>query len=112
MWRCSTLADADRAAQLAYEAGSTFLMTRVMMGQAMIHTTLGNDGLAERLAADAVAQSDRHNLVLVQMTISYAIRRDRGEQAELARLESALGSLIDRIPLFMSAFALVHAEAG
>lgn len=108
----AALADADRAAQLAYEAGSTFLMTRVMMGQAMIHTTLGNDELAERLAADAVAQSDRHNLVLVQMTISYAIRRDRGEQAELARLESALGSLVDRIPLFMSAFALVHAEAG
>ncbi len=106
------LTDADRAAELADAAGTTFLLTRVMMGQAMINSTLGNHELAERLCNDAVALSDRHNLMLVQMAIGYGIGRDRGQQAELARLEHQFGEFVDQNPLLVAAFALVHAEAG
>lgn len=106
------LADADRAAELADAAGSTFLLTRVMMGQAVINATLGHHELAERLAADAVSMSGRHNLVLAQMALAYQIGRDRGQQAELSLLERALDDLVERNPLFTAGFALVHAEAG
>lgn len=108
----AALADADRAAQLADDAGTTFLLTRVMMGQAMIHSTLGHWERAEQMANDAVRLSSRHNLLLAQMTISYSIGRDRGQQAELAQLESRLGGFIDQNPLFLAAFALVHAESN
>lgn len=108
----AALADADRAAELADAAGSTFLLTRVMMGQAVINATLGHHELAERLAADAVAMSGRHNLVLAQMAVTYQIGRDRGQQAELSLLERALDDLVERNPLFTAGFALVHAEAG
>ncbi len=93
------LTDADRAAELADAAGTTFLLTRVMMGQAMINSTLGNHDLAERLCNDAVALSDRHNLMLVQMAIGYGIGRDRGQQAELARLEQQFGEFVDPEPV-------------
>ena len=56
--------------------------------------------------------SDRHNLLLVQMAIAYSIGRDRGQQQELAGLEQQLGDLVDSNPMFIAAFALVHAEAG
>ncbi len=107
----AALADADRAAQLADDAGTTFLLTRVMMGQAMIHSTLGHWEQAERMAAEAVRLSSRHNLLLAQMTISYSVGRDRGQQAELAQLESRLGGFVDQNPLFLAGFALVHAES-
>jgi hypothetical protein len=106
------LDDADRAAAVADEAGTTFLLSRVMMGQAMIHATLGNDDVAERLAHDAVAMSNRHNLVLGQMAITYSVGRNRGEQAALSRLERQLADLVDSNPMLIGAFALVHAEAG
>jgi hypothetical protein len=83
-----------------------------MMGQATIHATLGNDERAERLAHDAVVMSSRHNLVLDQMAVTYAVGRNRGQQAELAELERQLGDLVDSNPLFVAAFALVHAESG
>lgn len=107
----AALADADRAAQLADDAGTTFLLTRVMMGQAMIHSTLGHWEQAEQMANDAVQLSSRHNLLLAQMTIAYSVGRDRGQQAELAQLEGRLGGFIDQNPLFLAGFALVHAEA-
>ena len=106
------LADADAAAEIADGAGTTFLLSRVMMGQATINATLGNDETAERLAHDAVAMSNRHNLVLGQMAVTYAVGRNRGQQAELAGLEQQLGELVDSNPMFVAAFALVHAEAG
>ncbi|MGA7756642.1 MAG: AAA family ATPase [Ilumatobacteraceae bacterium] len=106
------LEDADRAAAVADEAGTTFLLSRVMMGQAMIHATLGNDDDAERLAHDAVAMSNRHNLVLGQMAITYSVGRNRGQQAALSRLERQLADLVDSNPMLLGAFALVHAEAG
>ncbi len=106
------LDDANRAAIVADDAGTTFLLGRVMMGQAMIHATLGHDEEAERLAHDAVAMSNRHNLVLGQMAITYTIGRNRGQQAELSLLERQLADLVDSNPLFVGAFALVHAEAG
>jgi hypothetical protein len=106
------LDDANRAAAAADEAGTTFLLSRVMMGQAMIHATLGNDEEAERLAHDTVAISNRHNLVLGQMAITYSVGRNRGQQAELSLLERQLADLVDSNPLFVGAFALVHAEAG
>lgn len=107
----AALADADRAAQLADDAGTTFLLTRVMMGQAMIHSTLGHWEQAEQMSNEAVRLSSRHNLLLAQMTISYSIGRDRGQQAALAQLESRLSGFIDQNPLFLAAFALVHAES-
>jgi tRNA A-37 threonylcarbamoyl transferase component Bud32 len=106
------LADAEIAAAVADEAGTTFLLSRVMMGKAMIHATLGNNEEAERLAHDAVAMSNRHNLVLGQMAITYSIGRNRGQQLELSKLERQLGDLVDSNPMFVGAFALVHAEAG
>lgn len=106
------LADTDRAAELSDTAGSTFLLTRSMMGQALIHATLGHHELAERLSADAVALSGRHNLRLAQMAIAVQIGRDRGQQAELSLLEAALDDLVERNPLFTAGFALIHAEAG
>ncbi len=106
------LSDADTAAGVADGAGSTFLLGRVMMGQAMLNATLGNDELAERLAHDAVAMSRRHNLVLGQMAVTYAVGRNRGQQAELAGLEQQLGELVDSNPMFVAAFALLHAELG
>lgn len=106
------LDDADRAAFVADEAGTSFLLTRVMMGQAMIHATLGHHDLAEQLSRDALALSDRHNLLLVQMAIAYSIGRDRGEQQQLSELRQQLGDLVDSNPLFIAAFALVNAEAG
>lgn len=106
------LDDADRAAAVADEAGTSFLLSRVMMGQAMIHATLGNHELAERLSRDALELSDRHNLVLVQMAIAYSIGRDRGQQQQLSELEQQLGDLVDSNPMFVAAFALVHAESG
>jgi tRNA A-37 threonylcarbamoyl transferase component Bud32/tetratricopeptide (TPR) repeat protein len=106
------LEDANRAAQLADDAGTTFLLTRVMMGQAMINSTLGNWEEAERLSTDAIRLSSRHNLVLAQMAITYSIGRDRGQQAELAQLENRLGDFVDQNPLFLAAFALVHAESN
>ena len=105
------LVDANRAAQLADDAGTTFLLTRVMMGQAMINSTLGNWDEAERLSNEAVSLSGRHNLLLAQMAITYSIGRDRGQQAELAQLEHRLGGFVDQNPLFLAAFALVHAES-
>jgi len=108
----AALADADRAARLADDAGTTFLLTRVMMGQAMIHSTLGHWELAEQLSNEAVRLSSRHNLLLAQMSISYSIGRDRGQQAELSQLESRLGGFVDQNPLFLAAFALVHAESN
>ena len=106
------MSDADAAARVADAAGTTFLLSRVMMGQAMINATLGNDEQAERLAHDAVAMSNRHNLVLGQMAVTYAVGRNRGQFAELAGLERQLGELVDSNPMFVAAFALVHAEAG
>ena len=106
------LEDANTAAGVADQSGTTFLLSRVMMGQAMIHATLGDDELAERLAHDAVAMSNRHNLVLGQMAVTYAVGRNRGQQAELAGLERQLGELVDSNPLLVAAFALVHAESG
>ncbi len=108
----NALDDVNRAAQLADDAGTIFLLTRVMMGQAVINSTLGNWDEAERLSADALRLSNRHNLVLAQMAISYSIGRDRGQQAELAQLESRLGGFVDQNPLFLAAFALVHAESN
>jgi hypothetical protein len=106
------MSDADTAARVADDAGTTFLLSRVMMGQAMINATLGNDEQAERLAHDAVAMSSRHNLVLGQMAVTYAVGRNRGQFAELAALERQLGELVDSNPMFVAVFALVHAEAG
>ncbi len=106
------LDDADRAAFVADEAGTSFLLTRVMMGQAMIHATLGHHDLAEQLSRDATAMSDRHNLLLVQMAINYSIGRDRGQLQQLSDLGQQLGDLVDSNPLFIAAFALIHAEAG
>jgi hypothetical protein len=106
------LSDADRAVAIADDAGTTFLLSRVMMGQAMIHATLGDHDRAERLSDEAIALSDRHNLTLVRMALSYSIGRDRGEQAHLAQLERQLADLVNSNPLFVAAFALVHAEAG
>ena len=106
------LEDANRAAAVADAAGTTFLLSRVMMGQAMIHATLGNDDEAERLAHASVAISNRHNLVLGQMAITYSVGRNRGQQAELSKLERQLADLVDSNPMFVGAFALVHAEAG
>jgi hypothetical protein len=97
---------------VADRAGTTFLLSRVMMGQAMIHATLGDDEDAERLAHDAVAISNRHNLVLGQMAITYSVGRNRGQQAQLSLLERQMADLVDSNPLFAAAFALVHAEAG
>lgn len=82
-----------------------------MMGQAMINSTLGNWDEAERLSNEAVSLSGRHNLLLAQMAITYSIGRDRGQQAELAQLEHRLGGFVDQNPLFLAAFALVHAES-
>jgi hypothetical protein len=106
------LHDANAAAEIADDAGTTFLLSRVMMGQAMINATLGNDEVAERLAHDAVAMSNRHNLVLGQMAVTYAVGRNRGQQADLAGLERQLGELVDSNPMFVAAFALLHAEMG
>jgi hypothetical protein len=83
-----------------------------MMGQAMINSVLGNWEEAECLSTAAVQLSGRHNLVLAQMAITYSIGRDRGQQAELAQLESRLSSFVDQNPLFLAAFALVHAESN
>ena len=47
----------------------------VMMGQAMIHATLGNWGRAEELSSRAIDLSGRHNLVA-------QTRRDRQDRAE------------------------------
>ena len=106
------LADADTAAEIADGAGTTFLLSRVMMGQAMINATLGNDEAAERLAHDAVAMSNRHNLVLGQMAVTYAVGRNRGQQAELAGLERQMGELVDSNPMFLAAFALAPRRVG
>ena len=106
------LADANVAADVADDAGTTFLLSRVMMGQAMINATLGHDETAERLAHDSVAMSNRHNLVLGQMAVTYAVGRNRGQQAELAGLERQMGELVDSNPMFVAAFALLHAESG
>ena len=106
------LEDANTAARVADQSGTTFLLSRVMMGQAMIHATLGDDEQAERLAHDAVAMSNRHNLVLGQMAVTYAVGRNRGQQAELAGLERQLGELVDANPMLVAPFALVHAESG
>ena len=106
------LGDADRAAAVADDAGTTFLLSRVMIGQAMIHATMGDHEVAERLANDAVGMSDRHNLMLGHMAITYSIGRDRGQQLELAKLERQMADLVDSNPMFVAAFALVHAEAG
>ena len=97
---------------VADEAGTSFLLTRVMMGQSMIHATLGHHDLAEQLSRDALALSDRHNLLLVQMAIAYSIGRDRGEQQQLSELRQQLGDFVDSNPLLVAAFALVNAEAG
>ncbi len=56
--------------------------------------------------------SNRHNLVLGQMAVTYVVGRNRGQQAELAGLEQQLGDLVDSNPMFVAAFALVHAESG
>ncbi len=106
------LADADRAVEVADGAGTTFLLSRAMMGQAMIHATLGEHKQAEQQSEAAIAISGRHNLTLISMSIAYTIGRDRGEQAELALLERQLADLIDSNPLLISSFALIHAEAG
>jgi hypothetical protein len=106
------LSDAEHAVAIADDAGTTFLLSRVLMGQAMIHATLGDHDRAERLSDDAFALSDRHNLTLVRMALAYSIGRDRGEQAHLAQLERQLADLVNSNPLFVAAFALVHAEAG
>jgi tRNA A-37 threonylcarbamoyl transferase component Bud32/tetratricopeptide (TPR) repeat protein len=106
------LAAADRAVEVADAAGTTFLLSRAMMGRAMIHATLGDHERAEEQSDAAIAMSGRHNLTLVRMTIAYTIGRDRGEQASLAMLERQLADLVDANPMFISAFALVHAEAG
>ena len=84
------------------------------MGQAMIHATLGNDETSRTvLAHDAVGMSNRHNLVLGQMAITYSVGRNRGQQAALARLERQLADLVDSNPLFIGGVrTLVHAEAG
>ncbi len=108
----AALADAERAVQLADEAGTTFLLTRVMMGEAMVHSTLGHWDDAERLSTEAIRLSGRHNLLLAQMAITYSIGRDRGQQTELAGLENRLGGFVDQNPLLLAAFALVHAESG
>lgn len=107
------LNDARDAAQVADAAGSVFLLTRVRMGEAVILATLGCPDEAERLAAHAVSVShQRHNLVLAQMALAWSIGRDRGQQAALAELERTLADFVDENPLFIAAFALVHAESG
>jgi hypothetical protein len=83
-----------------------------MMAQAMIQVVLGHHEEAERLSHDAVAMSDRHNLVLVNMSIAYAIGRDRGQQKELSEVERQIHDLVGHNSLFVAGFALVHAEAG
>jgi hypothetical protein len=106
------LADADRAVEVADGAGTTFLLSRSMMGQAMIHATLGEHERAEQQSDAAIAISGRHNLTLDRMGIAFTIGRDRGEQAGLAQLERQLADLINSNPMMISSFALVHAEAG
>jgi hypothetical protein len=108
----AALDDTLEAVAIADQAGTTFLLSRAMMGQAMVRATLGEHGAAERLSSDAIAMSSRHNLVIDQMAIHYAIGRDRGQQAGLAQLEDQLGDLVESNPLLLAAFALVHAEAG
>ncbi len=106
------LDDAVRATRVADDAGTTFLLSRSMTGEASIRAILGEHETAERLADAAVAISDRHNLVLIRMAIGYCIERDRGHQDDLARLEVAMRDLVDENPFFIAAFALVHAEAA
>ena len=106
------LEDAHQAARIADDAGSTFLLTRVMMGQAMINATLGNHDEATRICDEALELSPRHNLMLARLAIMYSIRRDRNERSELAELELQLGNILDQSPLVIAAFALTHAEAG
>ena len=107
------LEDARAAAKLADEVGSTFLLTRVRMGEALILAILGAHHEAESLASEMVELANhRHNLVLARMAISFCVGRDQGRQAELADLESRFQELVDENPLFVSAFALIHAEAG
>ena len=107
------LNDACDAGRIADATGDLFLLTRVRMGEAVIRAALGHHEEAERLAADAVSLSNqRHNLVLAQMALAWSIGRDRGQQAALAELERTLADFVDENPLFVAAFALVHAESG
>lgn len=106
------LGDATDAVAVADQAGTTFLLSRSLMGEAMIRAAIGELEEAERLSASALSISDRHNLRLVGMAIAYCIGRDRGTQAELAGLERQLADLVDSNATFVAAFALVHAEAG
>ncbi len=106
------LDDANHAARVADEAGTTFLLTRVMMGQAMIHATLGNHDQATQICDDAIALSPRHNLVLARLAVMYSIGRDRNEQTALTDLEQQLEEILDQSPLVVAAFALAHGEAG
>lgn len=108
----AALHDANEAARIADEAGTTFLLTRVMMGQAMIHATLGDHDRAALLSDEAIALSPRHNLQLARLAIMYSIGRDRHEQAELAALEHQLEEFMDQSPLIVAAFAVAHGEAG
>lgn len=108
----AALVDATRAVVVADEAGTTFLLSRAMMGEAMIRATLGELEHAEQLSKDAIGLSDRHNLLLVQMSIAYGIGRDRGQQLELSQLERQMGDLVDSNALFVAAFSLVNAEVG
>lgn len=107
------LDDARDAGRIAHAASSVFLLTRVQMGEAVILATLGRHDEAEERAAEAVSGSHRrHNLVLAQMALAWSIGRDRGQQAALAELERTLTDFVDENPLFVAAFALVHAESG
>ncbi len=106
------LDDATTAVSIADQAGTTFLLSRSLMGEAMLRAAVGQHEDAERLSAQALAISDRHNLVLDSMAIAYCIGRDRGTQQQLAQVERQLGDLVDSNSMFVAAFALVHAEAG
>lgn len=106
------LADAEHAARVADDAGTTFLLSRSMMGQAMIRATIGDHDAAEALSDESIRISNRHNLELVRLTIAYSIARDRGQQVALASVEQQFNEMVDSNPLFIAAFALVNAEAG
>lgn len=108
----SALDDTMLASRVADEAGTTFLLSRSMMGEALVRATLGEHETAEQLADEAISLSDRHNLTLVRMAIVYTIWRDSGRQDDLSRLEQQMRDLVDSNPLLIAAFALVHAEAG
>ena len=105
------LDDAKRGTSVAADGGTTFLCTRLMMAQAMIQVVLGKHEEAERLSHDAVAMSDRHNLLLANMSIAYAIARDRGQPMDLSGVERQVDDLIGHNSLFVVAIALAHAEA-